>query len=85
MRDVIEDRQVRNSVIASINQNWMNLEENEKYRRMRDFQTAQERRREKHGQVRPWGVMGMYDHLNAIRLDMEWAEDAAYRRDNRLP
>jgi len=51
-------------------------------RRMRDFQFAQDKRRRKHGDERPWGILGLYDHLAAIRIDVEWAEDAAWRRAN---
>jgi membrane associated rhomboid family serine protease len=51
-------------------------------RRIRDFQFAQEKRRKKYGDERPWGILGLYDHLSAIRIDVEWAEDAAWRRAN---
>ena len=51
-------------------------------RRIRDFQFAQEKRRKKYGDERPWGILGLYDHLSSIRIDVEWAEDAARRRAN---
>ncbi|KAL7557480.1 hypothetical protein ACA910_019328 [Epithemia clementina (nom. ined.)] len=51
-------------------------------RRIRDFQWAQDRRRKKYGDERPWGILGLYDFLSAIRTDVEWAEDAAWRRAN---
>jgi hypothetical protein len=51
-------------------------------RRLRDFQFAQEKRRKKYGDERPWGILGVYDHLASIRIDAEWAEDAARRRAN---
>ena len=51
-------------------------------RRIRDFQFAQDKRRRKYGDERPWGILGLYDHLSAIRIDVEWAEDAARRRAN---
>jgi len=51
-------------------------------RRIRDFQFAQEKRRKKYGDERPWGILGLYDHLSSIRIDVEWAEDAAKRRAN---
>lgn len=51
-------------------------------RRIRDFQFAQEKRRKKYGDERPWGILGLYDHLASIRIDVEWAEDAATRRAN---
>ena len=34
---------------------------------------------------RPWGILGLYDHLAAVRMDVEWAEDAAWRRANGEP
>lgn len=54
-------------------------------RRIRDFQFAQDRRRKKYGDERPWGILGLYDHLSSIRIDVEWAEDAARRRANGEP
>lgn len=51
-------------------------------RRLRDFQFAQEKRRRKYGDERPWGILGLYDHLATVRVDVEWAEDAAVRRAN---
>ena len=54
-------------------------------RRIRDFQFAQEKRRKKYGHEKPWGILGLYDHLTAIRVDIEWAEDAAWRRANGEP
>lgn len=53
--------------------------------RLRDFEFAQRKRREKYGNERPWGILGLYDHLAGIRLDVEWAEDAAFRRANKEP
>lgn len=54
-------------------------------RRIRDFQFAQEKRRKKYGDERPFGILGLYDHLSSIRIDVEWAEDAALRRANGDP
>lgn len=55
-------------------------------RRIRDFRFAQGKRRDKYGShSTPVGVLGLYDHLVGIRLDLEWAEDAAWRRDNQEP
>jgi hypothetical protein len=54
-------------------------------RRIRDFQFAQEKRRKKYGDEQPWGILGLYDHLASIRVDVEWAEDAAWRRANGEP
>jgi membrane associated rhomboid family serine protease len=49
-------------------------------RRVRDFLLAQRKRHEKYGAVRPWGIFGLYAHLDTVRIDLEWAEDAAWRR-----
>ncbi|GKY98434.1 hypothetical protein MPSEU_000800900 [Mayamaea pseudoterrestris] len=54
-------------------------------RRIRDFQFAQEKRRKKYGDEKPWGILGLYEHLSSIRIDVEWAEDQAWRRSNGLP
>mmetsp|Transcript_10271 Transcript_10271/g.11796 ORF Transcript_10271/g.11796 Transcript_10271/m.11796 type:complete len:598 (+) Transcript_10271:147-1940(+) len=54
-------------------------------RRIRDFQFAQEKRRRKYGHERPWGILGLYEHLASIRVDVEWAEDGAWRRANGQP
>eukprot|EP00574_Skeletonema_japonicum_P009915 CAMPEP_0201718010 /NCGR_PEP_ID=MMETSP0593-20130828/3609_1 /ASSEMBLY_ACC=CAM_ASM_000672 /TAXON_ID=267983 /ORGANISM="Skeletonema japonicum, Strain CCMP2506" /LENGTH=560 /DNA_ID=CAMNT_0048208189 /DNA_START=251 /DNA_END=1930 /DNA_ORIENTATION=+ len=53
--------------------------------RLRDFQFAQRKRRETYGNERPYGILGLYDHLAGIRLDVEWAEDASWRRANKEP
>lgn len=54
-------------------------------RRLRDFQFAREKRRKKYGVAKPWGILGLYDHLAGVRIDVEWAEDAAWRRVNGKP
>jgi len=54
-------------------------------RRIRDFQFAQEKRRKKYGDEKPFGILGLYDHLASIRVDVDWAEDAAWRRANGEP
>ncbi|KAG7364056.1 rhomboid family protein [Nitzschia inconspicua] len=54
-------------------------------RRVRDFKFAQNKRRERHGDQRPWGIYGLYAHLSDIRADLEWAEDAAWRRQRGQP
>jgi membrane associated rhomboid family serine protease len=54
-------------------------------RRVRDFLLAQRKRREKYGPHQPWGIFGMYAHLANVRIDLEWAEDAAYRRQHNEP
>jgi len=54
-------------------------------RRVRDFRLAQQKRREKYGEQKRWGIFGMYAHLASVRVDLEWAEDAAWRRNNDKP
>ncbi|KAL3909194.1 MAG: hypothetical protein SGILL_008182 [Bacillariaceae sp.] len=54
-------------------------------RRVRDFKFAQAKRRERHGDQKPWGFYGLYAHLSDIRADLEWAEDAAWRRQRGQP
>jgi membrane associated rhomboid family serine protease len=54
-------------------------------RRVQDFRFAQNKRREKHGDQKPWGIYGLYAHLSDIRADLEWAEDAAWRRHKGKP
>jgi membrane associated rhomboid family serine protease len=55
------------------------------HRRVRDFRFARRKRREKQGSQKPWGIFGLYAHLSDIRIDLEWAEDAAWRRENAEP
>lgn len=54
-------------------------------RRLRDFQFARYKRSKKYGNAKPWGIMGLYDHLSRVKMDVEWAEDAAWRRVNKQP
>ena len=54
-------------------------------RRLRDFEFAQKKRRRALGISRKWGLLALYDFLVAVREDVEWAEDAAWRRANCLP
>ncbi|KAL7539238.1 LOW QUALITY PROTEIN: hypothetical protein ACHAXR_009109 [Thalassiosira sp. AJA248-18] len=54
-------------------------------RRLRDFQFAREKRRKKYGKAKPWGILGLYDHLSSVKIDVGWAEDAAHRRTNKDP
>jgi len=54
-------------------------------RRLRDFEFAQKKRRKIFGRSKQWGLLGLYDFLSAVRQDVEWAEDAAFRRANLLP
>lgn len=54
-------------------------------RRVRDFKFAQSKRQERHGNSKAWGIFGLYAHLSDIRADLEWAEDAAWRRQRNEP
>lgn len=54
-------------------------------RRLRDFNFAQGKRKEKYGEKNMWGIIGLYDFLSGIRTDVEWAEDAAWRREHNQP
>ena len=54
-------------------------------RRLRDFQFAREKRRQLNGKHGAVGILGLYDYLAGVRLDVEWAEDAAWRRWNNKP
>ena len=54
-------------------------------RRLRDFQFAREKRSQKYGKDKQVGILGLYDHLAGIRIDVEWAEDAAWRRVHGRP
>jgi len=54
-------------------------------RRVTDFKFAQNKRREKYGEQKAYGIYGLYGHLSDIRADLEWAEDAAWRRKRHKP
>ena len=54
-------------------------------RRLRDFEFAQKKRRRALGISRKLGLLALYDFLAAVREDVEWVEDAAWRRKNCLP
>jgi membrane associated rhomboid family serine protease len=54
-------------------------------RRVRDFHLAQQKRTDKYGTMTASGMYGMYVHLASVRIDLEWAEDAAWRRHNDEP
>lgn len=54
-------------------------------RRTLDFRLAQTKRRAKYGENHDWGVFGLYEHLSSVRIDLEWAEDAAWRRQHGEP
>lgn len=54
-------------------------------RRIRDFQFAREKRKTKYGVTRNFGILGIYDHLSRVKVDVQWAEDAAWRRGEGKP
>ena len=54
-------------------------------RRVLDFRLAQQKRRQVHGTQQRWGIFGMYSYLQSVRIDLEWAEDAAWRRRHGAP
>ena len=56
-------------------------------RRVMDFRLAQQKRRQLYGrnQTATWGIYGVYQHLHTVRTDLEWAEDAAWRRQHHQP
>lgn len=55
-------------------------------RRVMDFRLAQRQRQAQStgGSVKH-GILGLYHHLATVRLDLEWAEDAAWRRVHGRP
>lgn len=57
----------------------------EMQRRVLDFRLAQQKRREKYGQQHKCGIFGMYAHLADLRIDLEWSEDSAWRRQHDFP
>lgn len=50
-----------------------------------NFKFAQLKRREMYGSESPWGVLGLYEHLSAIRTDIKWASDVEERHYYRQP
>ena len=57
----------------------------ELYRRVMDYRLAQQKRFQKYGATQKWGIYGVYLHLANVRTDLEWAEDAAWRRQEGQP
>lgn len=82
MENKEEDIQRLRLLAGTLSADWGHFMAPALARRIRDFQFAQDKRRKKYGDERPWGVLGVYDHLASIRIDVEWAEDAALRRAN---
>ena len=54
-------------------------------RRVLDFRLAQRKRLEKYGKQHTCGMFGLYAHLSNVRMDLEWSEDAAWRRRHGHP
>ena len=55
-------------------------------RRVLDFRLAQQKRRQKYGDSQATGgIFGLYHHLAQTRMDLEWAQDAAWRRQHQAP
>jgi len=55
-------------------------------RRIRDFKFAQRKRKAcGEGDQPAIGILGIYESLQGVRRDIEWAEDSAWRRVNNLP
>ena len=50
-------------------------------RRVEDFHRARFLRRQQ-TTYQPWGIYGLFQFLSNLQLDLEWAEDAAWRRLN---
>jgi hypothetical protein len=50
--------------------------------RMHDFERARSLRRDKYRKSSPSGILGMYQYLSGIRMDLQWAEQAAARRSH---
>ena len=85
LADLEEDAEMRR-ILGRLNRSWggdMSIHTLE--RRLRDFKFARNMRKTKYGKSKPWGILGLYDHLAEIRADVEWAEDAAWRRENNEP
>jgi membrane associated rhomboid family serine protease len=53
-------------------------------RRVKDFHFAQ-RERLKNRDPKPFGVVGFFASLSDVRVDLRWAEDAAWRREHGEP
>jgi hypothetical protein len=53
--------------------------------RLVSFKYAQQKRREVYGFESPWGIMGLYEHLSAIRNDIKWADEVERRKEYGLP
>ena len=82
--DVVETLRARAAILSK---NWADKENLAPAlaRRLRDFEFAQKKRRKYFGETRKFGILGMYDFLSAVRQDVEWADEAAFRRSKTLP
>ncbi len=52
--------------------------------RLRDFSWARTKRA-RTGEEKPVGIMGLYEHIAAVRRDIEWVEECNHRRALALP
>lgn len=53
-------------------------------RRVEDFHKARFlRRQQSQNSAKPWGIFGLFQFLSDLEIDLEWAEDAAWRRKHR--
>jgi len=85
----IADIQERERSIAELiemihGQRQMDNPDREMLLRLKDFRTARLLRNETYSQS-PWGIYGAFSYLADLRLDIEWSEDAAYRRKTKQP
>ena len=53
--------------------------------RLVNFKFAQQKRAETYGTESPWGILGLYEHLSAVRADVKWADEVERRRKANEP
>jgi membrane associated rhomboid family serine protease len=58
--------------------------EGERYERIQDFRRARCHRHTTYHSS-PYGIFGLFTFVADLRRDLEWAEDASYRRQNQKP
>jgi membrane associated rhomboid family serine protease len=58
--------------------------EGERYGRIQDFRRARCHRHSTYHSS-PYGIFGLFTFVADLRRDLEWAEDASYRRQNQKP
>lgn len=85
-KDILTRKYSLSELVACLNKGYdTTMLPPELYRRVLDFRLAQRKRFEKYGTTKKWGIYGVYKHLINIRTDLEWAEDAAWRRIHEQP